>query len=69
MLHRRDGARVPPDVTLGIQVKEFNLGFSRPENLVSHGLRVLYVPFGKLSGLSCAFTEEWLLSGNSTIKT
>ena len=25
MLHRRDGARIPPDVTLGIQVKEFNL--------------------------------------------
>ena len=27
----RDGARVPPDVTLGIQAKEFNLGFIRPE--------------------------------------
>ena len=40
MLHRRDGARFPPDVTLGIQAKEFNLGFIRPENLVSHGLRV-----------------------------
>jgi hypothetical protein len=31
----------PPDVTLDIQAKEFNLGFIRPENLVSHGLRVL----------------------------
>ena len=41
MLHRRDGARFPPDAMLGIQVKEFNLGFIRPENLVSHGLRVL----------------------------
>ena len=40
MLHRRDGARFPPDVTLGILAKEFNLGFILPENLVSHGLRV-----------------------------
>jgi hypothetical protein len=29
MLHRWDGARFPPDVTLGIQAKEFNLGFTR----------------------------------------
>jgi hypothetical protein len=28
----------PPDVTLGIQAKEFDLGFIRPENLVSEGL-------------------------------
>jgi hypothetical protein len=41
MIHRGDGARYFPDVTLGIQDKEFNLGFVRPENLVSHGLRVL----------------------------
>jgi hypothetical protein len=27
--------------TLGIQAKEFNLGFIRPENLVSQDLRVL----------------------------
>ena len=40
MLRRRDGARFPPDVTLGPQAKELNLGFIRPENLVSHGLRV-----------------------------
>ena len=40
MLHRSDGARFLPDVTLGIQGKEFNLGFLRPEDLVSHGLRV-----------------------------
>jgi hypothetical protein len=39
MLHRRDGDRFPPDVTLGIQAKEFNLGFIRPENVVSHGLK------------------------------
>jgi hypothetical protein len=31
----------PPDVMLGIQAKEFNLGFIKPENLVSHGLRVV----------------------------
>uniref|UniRef100_A0A4W5RA42 Glypican 5c n=1 Tax=Hucho hucho TaxID=62062 RepID=A0A4W5RA42_9TELE len=40
MLHCRDVARFPPDVKLGIQAKEFNLGFFRPDNLVSHGLRV-----------------------------
>ena len=27
MLHRRDGARFPPDVSLGIHAEEFNLGF------------------------------------------
>ena len=38
MLPHRDGARLPPDVTLGIQAKEFiDLGFIIPENLVSHG--------------------------------
>jgi hypothetical protein len=36
MLHRRDGARFPSDVTLGIQAKQFNLSFIRPENLASH---------------------------------
>ena len=39
------GVRFPPDVTLGIQAKEFNLGFIRPENLVSHGLRGLFMCF------------------------
>ena len=34
----RDGTRFPPDVTIGIQAKEFNLGFISPENLVSHVL-------------------------------
>ena len=33
--------------TLGIQAKELNLGVIKSENLVSHGLRDLYVPFGK----------------------
>ena len=41
MLHHSDGAGFPPDVMLGIQAKEFDLGFIRPENLVSHSLRVL----------------------------
>uniref|UniRef100_A0A8C7Q253 Fibronectin type-III domain-containing protein n=1 Tax=Oncorhynchus mykiss TaxID=8022 RepID=A0A8C7Q253_ONCMY len=41
MLHCRDGARFLPDVTFGIQAKEFNLGFTSPENFVSYGLRVL----------------------------
>jgi hypothetical protein len=66
MLHRRDGARFPPDLMLGLKDKEFNLGLIRPESLVSHGLRVFRCLFGKTpSGLSCAFffTEEWLLSG------
>ena len=69
MLHRRHGARFPPDVTLGIQAKEFHLGFITLENLVSHGLRVLQVAFGELQ-LCChvPFTEEWLPSGHSTVK-
>jgi hypothetical protein len=37
----RDSARFPPDVTLGIQTKEFDLGFIRPNNLVSHVQRCL----------------------------
>ena len=41
MLDCRDGARFPSDLTLGIQAIEFNLGFIRPEILVSHGLRVI----------------------------
>ena len=68
MLHHRDDAIPPPDVTLGIQAEEFNLVFLRPENLVSHGLRVFYVPFGKLqAGCPVPFTEEWSPSGHSTI--
>ena len=50
MLHRRDGARFPLDMTLRIQAKEFNLGFIRPENLVSHGL--------PQAGCHVPFTEE-----------
>ena len=56
MLHRKDGARFPPDLTLGIQAKEFHLGFIRAENLVSHGLSPLGVFWLTPSGLSCAFS-------------
>jgi hypothetical protein len=40
ILHHRGGARFPPDIKLGIQAKEFILGFIRPENIVSCVLRV-----------------------------
>ena len=33
------------DMTLRIAAKQFNLGFIRPENFVSHSLRVLYACF------------------------
>ena len=68
MLHHRDGARFPPDVNLGFQAKEFNLGFIRPENLVSQGQSPLGA-FGKLQvGCHVPFTEEWLQTGHSTMK-
>ena len=44
---------------LGIQAKEFNLCFMRPENFVSHDLRVCQGPFGKLqTGCYLPFTGE-----------
>ena len=53
------GARCLPDVTLDIQAKEFNLGLIRPEILISHGLRALWVPFGKLqAGCHVPFTDN-----------
>lgn len=59
----------PADIMLGIEAKEFNLWFIRPENFGSHGLRVLQVAFGKLPvGCRVPFTEEWCLSGHSTIQ-
>ena len=69
MLHRRTGASSPPEVTLGIQAEEFNLSFIRPENLVSHGLRVFRCLLANSKqGVMCIFTEEWLPSGHSNIK-
>ena len=53
MLHRRDGVRFPPGVTLGSQAKKISLGLIRPENLVSHGLR------NSKWAVMCLFTEEW----------
>ena len=68
MIHRWDsigqvmsGAWFPPDMTLRIEAKQFNLGFIRPENLVSHSLRVQ-------AGFPVSVTEERLLSGFSAIK-
>jgi len=63
MLHCRDSigqvmiaACFPTDMTLDIQAKEFNLCFIRPENLVSHGARVLQRAFWQTPGrLPCAF--------------
>ena len=59
MLHSRDGARFPPDVTLGIQAKEFHLSFISPQNFVlAYSQRAVM----------CFFTKEWLPSGHSNIK-
>ena len=55
MLHCRDGAKFPPEVTRAIQAKEFTLGFIRPEKIVSHGLSPLGTFWQTPSGLSCAF--------------
>ena len=65
MLHCRagiglvmSGAWFPPNMTPGIHAKEFNLFLIRPENFVSHGLRVLQVHFGKLQAcFPCAFYQ------------
>ena len=51
---------------LGIQAKEFNLGFIRPVNIVSQGLRVLRCLLANSKHMP--LTEEWLPSGHSTIK-
>ena len=62
MLHRRDGIGqvmsgdwFPPDVTLDIQAKVFNLDFIRTENLAFHGRSPLGAFWQTPSGLSCAF--------------
>jgi hypothetical protein len=69
MLHRKDSISQVMSQTLGYQAKQLNICFIRPENLVSHGLIVLYVPFGKLqAGCHVHFSEQWLPSGHSTMK-
>ena len=55
-------------MTLGIQAKEFDLGFIRLENLVSHGLSTLDAFWQLQAGCHMPFTEEWLLSSCFTIK-
>uniref|UniRef100_A0A674A9L2 Phosphodiesterase n=1 Tax=Salmo trutta TaxID=8032 RepID=A0A674A9L2_SALTR len=60
MLHHRDDVRFPPDVTLGIQAKEFNLGFI---GLRSHALSPLSAFWQTPSGLSCLIggvLQRWL---------
>ena len=68
MLHQRDGARFPPDVTLGIQAKEFNLEFIRQDNLVSHGLKVFRCRLeNSKQAVMCLLLSNGP-SGHSTIK-
>jgi hypothetical protein len=43
---------------LGIQAKEFNLGFVRPEHLVSHGQSHLGAFWQLQAGCHVPFTEE-----------
>ena len=65
------GAWFPPDVTLGIQAKEFIIGFTRAEILVSHGQSPLGAFWLTPSELSFSFYWEvasvWLLYHNSLI--
>ncbi|KAI3352457.1 hypothetical protein L3Q82_005411 [Scortum barcoo] len=63
MLHCRDGiglvmsgAWFPPNMTPGINAKEFNLCLIRPENFVSHGLRG---PSGLIGGLLQRWLSFW----------
>ena len=63
------GAWFPPNMMPDIHAKEFNLCLIRPDNFVSHGLRVLQVHFGKFpAGCHVPFTKEWLPSGHSMIQ-
>ena len=56
MLHRRDGARFSPDVTLGIQAKQFSFSFIRPDNLFSQWSESPLGAFWQTPhGLSCTF--------------
>lgn len=53
------GTWFPLDMALSIQAKNFC--FIRPDNLVSSGLRVLQVHFGKKLQVGC-HVSDWLLS-------
>jgi hypothetical protein len=58
-------------MTLGIQAKEFNLGFIGPENPVSHGQNPLGAIWQTPGGLSCAFywavASVWALNHKGMI--
>ena len=60
MLHHKDDDRFPPDVMLGIQAKEFNLGFIRPESfrclLAKSGAADMVV---LLEGSPISTEEQW----------
>ena len=64
MLHRRDGARFPPDVTLGIQAKD-SIDFITPESLDSWSESFKYL---LANSKRVSFTEEYLPSVHSIIK-
>ena len=49
------GAWFAPDMILGIEAKQFKLGFIRPVYLVSNSLGVIEVLFAKSKQLSCVF--------------
>ncbi|KAK3574685.1 hypothetical protein QTP86_012819 [Hemibagrus guttatus] len=53
----------PPDMTLAIQAKDFILWFIRPENFVSHGLKVLQVPSGKLQKIKDCYVTRTGVTG------
>jgi hypothetical protein len=48
----------------GIQAREFKLGFIRPENLVSHGLRVFRCLLANTKLAVVPLAEDQLLSGH-----
>ena len=63
------GAWFSPGMMLRIEAKQFNLGFIRPENLVSHSLIESFRCFFANSKQAfMSFTEERLPSSHSAIK-
>lgn len=65
MLHCRNGIdQVVSGAWFNNAWHSVNLCYIRPENFVSHGLQV---PFGE-TGSHVPFTEEWFLSGYSTMQ-
>jgi hypothetical protein len=58
MLHHRVGARFPPDVILGIQAKEFNLGFIKLESRYVHFTKE-WLPSGLIGGALQRWLSFW----------